>query len=64
MYSQERELKKLRSIVHNKARIEVCIAEAFTCKDIINFSSMYFSLSNNVKCSYNAVPYSKRCSIE
>jgi hypothetical protein len=27
MYSQERELKKLRSTVRNKARIEGCIAE-------------------------------------
>jgi hypothetical protein len=48
MYNQERELKKLRSIVRNKARVEGCIAEAFTCKKIINFSSMYFSRANNV----------------
>jgi hypothetical protein len=48
MYSQERELKKLRYTVHNKARVEGCIAEAFTCKEIINFSSMYFSRANNV----------------
>jgi hypothetical protein len=26
MYSQERELKKLRATVHNKARVEGCIA--------------------------------------
>jgi hypothetical protein len=32
MYSQERELKKLRVIVRNKARVEGCIAEAFMCK--------------------------------
>jgi hypothetical protein len=25
-----------------------CIAEAFTCKEIMNFSSMYFSRVNNV----------------
>jgi hypothetical protein len=48
MYSQERELKKLRAIVHNKARIEGCIAEAFMYKEITNFSSMYFSRVNNV----------------
>jgi hypothetical protein len=48
MYSQERELKKLRSIVWNKARVEGCITEAFTCKEITNFSSMYFSRANNV----------------
>jgi hypothetical protein len=28
MYSQERELKKLRATVRNKARVEGCIAEA------------------------------------
>jgi hypothetical protein len=48
MYSQERELKKLRYMVHNKARVEGCIVEAFACKEITNFSSMYFSRANNV----------------
>jgi hypothetical protein len=48
MYSQERELKKLRAIVCNKERVEGCIAEAFACKEIMNFSSMYFSRNNNV----------------
>jgi hypothetical protein len=48
MYSQERELKNLRSILRNKARVEGCITEAFTCKDIMNLSSMYFSRTNNV----------------
>jgi hypothetical protein len=48
MYSQERELKKLRATVRNMARVEGCIAEAFTCKEITNFSSMYFSHANNV----------------
>jgi hypothetical protein len=48
MYSQERELKKLRSIVRNKARVEGCIAEAFASKEITNFSSMYFSRANNM----------------
>jgi hypothetical protein len=48
MYSQERELKKLRATVHNKARVEGCIAEAFACKEITNFSRMYFSCNNNV----------------
>jgi hypothetical protein len=42
MYIQERELKKLRYTIHNKVRVEGCIAEAFACKEIINFSSMYF----------------------
>jgi hypothetical protein len=48
MYNQERELKKLRYMVHNKARVEGCIVDAFTCKEITNFSSMYFSRVNNV----------------
>jgi hypothetical protein len=34
--------------VHNKARVEGCIVEAFTCKKIMNFSSKYFSHANNV----------------
>jgi hypothetical protein len=48
MYSQERELKKLRVTVHNKARVECCIAETFTCKENTNFSSKYFSRANNL----------------
>jgi hypothetical protein len=48
MYSQERALKKLRSTVLNKARVEECIAEAFMCKAIMSFSSMYISHANNV----------------
>jgi hypothetical protein len=48
MYCQERELKKLRCMVHNKARVEGYIAEAFACKEITNFSSMYFSCANIV----------------
>jgi hypothetical protein len=35
-------------MVHNMTRVEGCIAEAFTCKEITNFSSMYFSHGNNV----------------
>jgi hypothetical protein len=37
MHSQEREQKKLRVTVCNKARVEGCIAEAFTCKETMNF---------------------------
>jgi hypothetical protein len=48
MYSQEKELKKLRVTMRNKARVEGCIAEAFVCKEITNFSSKYFSRVNNV----------------
>jgi hypothetical protein len=48
MYSQERELKKLRYTVCNEARVEGCIAEAFVCQEITNFSTMYFSCANIV----------------
>jgi hypothetical protein len=34
--------------VHNNARVEGCIMEAFTCKEIMNFSSKYFSRANNI----------------
>jgi hypothetical protein len=48
MHSQERELEKLRVTVRNKARVKSFIAETFVCKDIMNFSSKYFSCANNV----------------
>jgi hypothetical protein len=48
MYNQEIELKKLTVTVRNKASVEGCIVEAFTCKDITNFSGKYFSRANNV----------------
>jgi hypothetical protein len=32
----------------NKARVEGCIVEVFTCKEITNFSSKYFSRTNNM----------------
>jgi hypothetical protein len=48
MYNQERELKKLRVTMRNKARVDGCIVEPFACKEITNFSSKYFSCANNV----------------
>jgi hypothetical protein len=48
MYCQERELKKLRVTVCNKARVEGCITEEFTCKEVTNFSNKYLSHANNV----------------
>jgi hypothetical protein len=48
IYSQGRELKKLRVIVRNKARVGCYIADALACKEIMNFSSKYFSHANNV----------------
>ncbi len=44
----KKELKKLKYTVRKKARVEGCIAEAFACKEITNFSSMYFSRANNM----------------
>jgi hypothetical protein len=35
-------------MVRNKARVEGYVAEAFTFKEITNFSSNYFSRANNV----------------
>jgi hypothetical protein len=34
--------------VRDKAKVEGCIEEAFACKEIMNFSSKYFSRANNV----------------
>jgi hypothetical protein len=48
MYSHERELKKPKVMVRNKARVEGCIAEAFAAREITLFSSKYFSDANNV----------------
>jgi hypothetical protein len=35
-------------MVRNKARVEGCIVEAFTCKEVTNFSIMYFLRASNV----------------
>jgi hypothetical protein len=59
MYSEERKLKKLRVTVRNKARIDGCIAEAFMCKEITNFSSKYFSRVNNVNAQTTLRPHSR-----
>jgi hypothetical protein len=34
--------------VRNKARVDGCIAEVFACKEIMTFSSKYFTCANNV----------------
>jgi hypothetical protein len=44
----EKRTKKLRVTIRNKTGVEGCIAEAFTCNEITNFSSKYFSCANNV----------------
>ncbi|WVZ61404.1 hypothetical protein U9M48_011283 [Paspalum notatum var. saurae] len=43
MYPIERQLKKLRSTVRNKARVEGCIAEAFALKEMSHFTKKYFN---------------------
>jgi hypothetical protein len=48
MYHIERALKKLRAMIHNKAKVEGCIAEEFKLKEITYFSSMYFAEHHNV----------------
>jgi hypothetical protein len=42
MYHIERALSYLKSMVHNRARVEECITEAFTLKEVAHFSSVYF----------------------
>jgi hypothetical protein len=49
MYHIERALKKLRSMVRNKANVEGCIAEQIKLKEIAYFSSVYFAEHHNVK---------------
>jgi hypothetical protein len=48
MYHIERALKNLRAMVHNKAKVEGCIAEEFKLKEIAYFTSMYFAGHHNV----------------
>jgi hypothetical protein len=48
MYHIERALKKLRAMVHNKAKVEGCITEEFKLKEIAYFSSVYFAEHHNV----------------
>jgi hypothetical protein len=48
MYHTERALKKLRAMVHNKAKVEGCVTEEFKLKEIAYFSSVYFVEHHNV----------------
>jgi hypothetical protein len=48
MYHIERALKKLRAMIHNKAKVESCITEEFKLKEIAYFSSVYFAEHHNV----------------
>jgi hypothetical protein len=48
MYHIERALKNLRAMVHNKAKVEGCIAEEFKLKEIVYFTSVYFIEHHNI----------------
>jgi hypothetical protein len=48
MYHIERALRYLKPMVGNRARVEWCITEAFTLKEIAYFSSVYFVAEHNV----------------
>jgi hypothetical protein len=48
MYSFERDIKRFRHMVGNKARVEGCIAEEFKYKEIVCFTSVYFTEEHNV----------------
>jgi hypothetical protein len=48
MYHIERDLKKLRARVRNKAKVEGCIAKEFKLKEIAYFNSVHFAEHHNV----------------
>jgi hypothetical protein len=48
MYHIERALRYLKPMVDNRARVEGCIAEAFTLNEVAYFSSVYFAEEHNV----------------
>jgi hypothetical protein len=48
MYHIERALRYLKPMVGNRARVEGCITEAFTLKEVAYFSSVYFVEEHNV----------------
>jgi hypothetical protein len=55
-YHIERAVKKLRTMVGNKARVEDCITEEFKVKEIAYFSSvntpiMQYNVDEDILCS-------------
>jgi hypothetical protein len=48
MYHAERVLRYIKPMVGNRARVEGCIAESFTLKEITYFSSYCFTEEHNV----------------
>jgi hypothetical protein len=50
--------------VRNKARVEGCIVEAFMCKRDYELLKQVFLMRQQWECSYDAVPHSRRSSVE
>jgi hypothetical protein len=48
MYHIERALRYLKPMDENRARVEGCITKAFTLKEVVYFSSVYFVEEHNV----------------
>jgi hypothetical protein len=48
MYHIERALRYVKPMVGNRVRVEGCIAEVFTLKEVAYFSSVYFAEEHNV----------------
>jgi hypothetical protein len=48
VYHIERALRYLKPMVDNRARVEGCIVDVFTLKEVAFFSSYYFVGENNV----------------
>jgi hypothetical protein len=48
MYHIKRAFKKLRAMIHNKAKFEGYITEKFKLKEIAYFSSVYFAEHHNI----------------
>jgi hypothetical protein len=48
IYHIGRNLKNLRAMVHNNAKVEGCITEEFKLKEITYFNSVYFTEYHNV----------------
>jgi hypothetical protein len=58
IYSQKIELKKLKAIVRNKARVDGCIVEGFIVNEITIFSRKYLSCKNGINA------HTMRCQFE
>jgi hypothetical protein len=57
MHHIERAIRYFKPMVGNRTRVEGCITEAFTLKEVAYFSSVYFAQEHNVNAPtmrYNA----------